>query len=159
MTVISSRHMARPRPRRQSNPDLRRRSQMPQPTIEAIEATLMSWLTPSTFKPLKACRGRNDEKLRSRLLTLPVMVAIVLSLVYRQIPSLRELLRVLQLEGLLWVKPLEVSLSALSKRLRRLPASLFTELFGTVREQIDGASVTSVLSEQLQQVNDQFTTI
>lgn len=159
MTVISSRLMARPRPRRQSNPDLRRRSQMPQPTIEAIEATLMSWLTPRTFKPLKDCRGRNDERLRSRLLTLPVMVAIVLSLVYRQIPSLRELLRVLQLEGLLWVAPLKVSLSALSKRLRRLPARLFTELFVAVKEQIDGASVTGVLSEQWQQVNDQFPTI
>lgn len=36
-------------------------------------------------------------------------MAVVLSLVYRRIPGLSEVLRVLEQEGLLWVEPLKVS--------------------------------------------------
>jgi hypothetical protein len=40
------------------------------------------------------------------------MMAIVVSLVYRQIPSLSEVTRVLEKEGLLWVESLKVSKQA-----------------------------------------------
>jgi len=41
--------------------------------------------------------------MRDRLLNLPVMLALILSLVYRQIAGLSEAVRVLKEEGLLWV--------------------------------------------------------
>jgi hypothetical protein len=37
-----------------------------------------------------------------RVLTLPVMVAFVLSLIWRHLGSVREAARVLRLEGFLW---------------------------------------------------------
>lgn len=63
--------------------------------------------------------------LRERTLTLPIMMAIVLSLVWRQFASVSEALRLLQTEGLLWAKPQPVSQQALSERLRTFPAELF----------------------------------
>ena len=59
------------------------------------------------------------------------MMAVVLSLVYRRISGLSEVVRVLESEGLLWVDPFKVSKQALSKRLACLPA----DLFGQVLEQ------------------------
>ena len=125
--------MARSRPWSDANPDLRRRIQIPSPSIEEIEKLLLNSLTPASFKPLKGQLGNHHQPLRDRLLTLPVMVAIVLSLVCRTIPSLRELCRVLAQEGLLWVKPLKISVEALSKRLEVLPASLFGDLLKQVQ--------------------------
>jgi len=67
--------------------------------------------------------------LRLRKLTLSVMVATVISLIWRQIGAGgSEAARLLQLEGLLWVSPLTVSQQAISERLRTFPASLFLQL-------------------------------
>lgn len=63
--------------------------------------------------------------LRERTLTLPIMVAVAISLVWRQFASVSEALRVLKTEGLLWAGPTQVSQQALSERLRTLPAELF----------------------------------
>lgn len=63
--------------------------------------------------------------LRERTLTLPIMVALALSLVWRQFASVSEALRVMKTEGLLWSAPLQVSQQALSERLRMFPAELF----------------------------------
>ncbi|MHC5819538.1 MAG: hypothetical protein ACYT04_27585, partial [Nostoc sp.] len=52
--------------------------------IEQIEKELFSLLLPTSFKPLRFCSVKDDQKLRERILTLPVMMAVVLSLVYRQ---------------------------------------------------------------------------
>ena len=68
-------------------------------------------------------RGSPASGLRDRRLGLPVMVAAVLALIWRQIPSVSELGRVLAREGLLWTPPLRVSQQALSLRLRCLPAT------------------------------------
>ena len=86
------------------------------PPVAEIEKKLRSVLTPALFAP---GRMPGHWKLRNRLLTLPAMTAIVVSLVGRQIPSLREVLRVLAAEGLLWQPVLKVSCQALSKRLAR----------------------------------------
>jgi hypothetical protein len=74
--------------------------------------------------------------LRERTLNLPVMVALVLSLVWRQFGSVSEGLRVLKTEGLLWAKPVQVSQQAISERLRTLPADLFERLFNEVLPQM-----------------------
>jgi hypothetical protein len=63
--------------------------------------------------------------LRERVLTLPVMVALVLSMIWRQIDEVTELVRLLRTEGLLWAEPKKVSQQALSERFRTFPARLF----------------------------------
>lgn len=116
---------------RNGNPDLRRAVTVPAPSNEELEARLRDWLSPGTFANLKTVSDKTRQ-LRERVLTLPVMVAIVLSLVYRQINGLSEALRVLEQEGLLWVEARLVSKQALSNRLRTLPANLFAQLFEQV---------------------------
>jgi len=63
--------------------------------------------------------------LRERTLTLPVMVALVLSMIWRQIGSVSTLVRMLHDEGFLWTSPVQVSEQALAMRLRVIPAALF----------------------------------
>jgi hypothetical protein len=64
--------------------------------------------------------------LRARTLTLSVMVAIVISIIWRQLGSSgSEIARLLHSEGLLWVPVLSVSQQAISERLHTLPATLF----------------------------------
>lgn len=114
-----------------TNPDLRHRTNFPAPSVEEIEKRLIAVLTPGAFAPLRMADQRS--KLRERILTLPVMTAIVVSLVWRNIPSLAETLRVLAKEGLLWVEAtIKVSRQALSKRLEILPAGIFAQLFNEV---------------------------
>jgi len=64
--------------------------------------------------------------LRARVLTLPVMMALVLSLLWQQTGSVNELVRLIHQECILWVPPLrDLSQQALATRLRMLPAALF----------------------------------
>lgn len=74
----------------------------------------------------------HQQGLRERTLTLPVMMAFVLSLIWRQIGGVSELARLVQTEALLWAAPLKVSQQALSLRLSTLPARLFGEVLKTV---------------------------
>src|SRR5579872_6940669 len=67
----------------------------------------------------------HDLGLRERTLTLPVMVALVLSMIWRQIGAVGTLVRLLHDEGFLWTSPTQVSQQALSHRLRVFPAVLF----------------------------------
>ena len=139
-SVASALHfMSRKQKARSGNPDLRRATQLPGPPIAEIEAKLWHWLSPESFKPSSLIPS--DKKRRERLLTLPVMMAVVLSLVYRRISSLSEVVRVLESEGLLWVDPFKVSKQALSKRLACLPADLFGQVFemtiAKIRSQAD----------------------
>ena len=127
--------MSQKRPPTSGTPHHRRQSQLPPPPLVQIQPQLLSLLNPGSFKPLRLAQG--EKKLRDRLLTLPVMMAVVVSLVYRQIPGLSEILRVLESEGLLWVEPLSVSKQAISKRLRTLPACLFAQVFEQVMQRMD----------------------
>lgn len=149
--------MGRSRPWSSANADLRRRSQVPIPAIAEIEQSLLRSLNPGSFKPLTGVKGTHGKALRERLLTLPVMVAVVLSLVYRQINGLSELLRVLSQEGLLWIQPCQVSVEAVSKRFRVLPVSLFSDLFESLMPRLQGAP--HVLSEVWQPVRERFSAI
>jgi hypothetical protein len=108
--------------------EFRRRIQIPLPPIPEIEARLHEVLSPALLAPRRL--SEQSLRLRNRILTLPVMAAIVLSLVWRQLTSLSEVLRLLAQEGLLWTEALEVSQQALSKRLVTLPATLFETVFG-----------------------------
>ncbi|WP_375478790.1 hypothetical protein [uncultured Nostoc sp.] len=157
--------MARKRPARIGNPDLRQQKHIPAPPIEEIEKQIFSLLSPLNFKPLKSYEhkpGQEPEqkkKWRDRILTLPVMMAIVVSLVYRQIPGLREVIRVLSQEGLLWVEPMLVSTQALSKRLRTLPIELFAQIFEQVMARISTQPKNQAVLENWQPVCAKFTAI
>jgi hypothetical protein len=93
---------------RYGNPDHRRQVTVRAPSNEELEARLRDLLSPGTFANLKTVTDYT-RKLRDRVLTLPVMAAIILSLVYRQVSGLSEVLRLLEQEGLMWVGALKVS--------------------------------------------------
>lgn len=155
------------RPARIGNPDLRQQKQIPTPPIKEIEKQLYSLLSPASFKPLKLCSGKDEQKkLRrrsppqaSRILTLPVMMAVVLSLVYRQIPGIREVGRILSQEGLLWLSPIQISAQALSKRLQTLPIELFTQIFEQVIQTIQSQQTVTAIAPNWQPVDERFTAI
>lgn len=148
--------MATPRKRKDSNPDLRRQTQLPNPAIEQIEAQIYALLEPSSFKPLRDSPGLDNKNLRDRKLTLPVMMAVVVSLVYRQIAGLSEAIRLLATEGLMWVEPILVSKQALSQRLKKIPAKLFAQVFEQVIEKIRATPQANRISQQWQQVHQTF---
>src|SRR5918995_4130642 len=109
---------ARPRP----HAEFRHRSQIPMPAVEEVEQRLVELLSPSLLAPRQMERRDPRQpqrviRMRQRLLTLPVIVAIVVSLVWRRVPSIAEVQKVLAREGLLGVAPLRVSPQAITKRL------------------------------------------
>lgn len=130
----------------------------PAPPCEAVEARLIALLTPGTFANLKTVeRPPRAGQLRDRILTLSVMAAIVVSLVYRQVRYLSEILRLLEQEGLLWLEAQHVSRQALSKRLVELPAALFLDVFQQVAQRIRAQPLPlAVLPVQWQTVQAQF---
>lgn len=129
--------MAKRSKRGRGNPDFRHRVPGPLPAVAEIEAELTALLTPALFAPRQLERRdpRNPDRrirLRARILTLPVMVALVVSLVWRRLGAIAEVQRVLVQEGLLWVSPLQVSEQAIAKRLATLPASALAAVFADV---------------------------
>ncbi len=70
--------------------------------------------------------------LRARSLSLPVMVGLVLSLIWRQMGSVCELARVVQREVVLWVPKTKVTQQAINARLRAMPAELFENVLEEV---------------------------
>ncbi|MEH2198005.1 hypothetical protein [Nostoc sp.] len=71
--------MSKPQ-KKQGNPDFRHRVTCPAPTSQEIESRLLELVTPGTFANLKGVKDK-ERSLRDRVLTLPMMTAIVLSLV------------------------------------------------------------------------------
>lgn len=151
--------MSNKRPRKSGNPDLRRQQQTPRLEVPYFEEELIKYLEPALFTPLKYIQGNHEKVMRDRLLNLPVMVALILSLVYRQIGGLSEGVRVLKEEGLLWVKPLEVSKQALSKRLMNLPAEIFAILLKTVLEKVAEKSVELQQHSSLTEIRKRFSAV
>jgi hypothetical protein len=74
---------------------------------------------------LSQCDLFHSMGLRERTLTLPVMVALLLSAIWRQITGTSELARLIHNEAVLWEQPRKVSQSALSQRLNTLSSPLF----------------------------------
>ena len=64
-----------------------------------------------------------------RILTLPLMIALVMTILWRQVPSVRELTRMLAREDLLWCRAVNVSQQALSERFLVFPAELFERVY------------------------------
>lgn len=99
------------------------------PPDEQIEARLTEIIHPATLNQVAYF---HELGLRERILNLPVMMAFVLSLIWRHLGSVTEAVRVLKHEGLLWVDALKVSQQALEQRLGSLPAILFERVLGDI---------------------------
>jgi hypothetical protein len=101
----------------------RSKRQVVAPPDEKIERRLWQLLKPAIEAQAVCAKALG---LRSRLLPLSVMVAIVISILWRQLGSGgSEVARLLRSEGLLWVPVLVVSQQAISLRLRVFPPQLF----------------------------------
>jgi hypothetical protein len=112
----------RNRGRRHVNPDHARRTHVPAPSDAEIEARLEALVKPAVYAELDYYRLLGH---RNRLLGLPVMVALVLALIWRRIPGVCTLQRMLARERILWTEPTSVSQPALSERFLTFPAVLF----------------------------------
>jgi hypothetical protein len=131
--------MRKPHQQRRSLPHTRaiQRDRSKRPTVApaapAVEARLHDLIHPATYAQVAAFHAAG---LRERILTLPVMVAFVLSLIWRHIGSVSEAVRVLGQEGFLWVQPTAVFQSAMTQRLGSLPAALFANVVRDVLPQL-----------------------
>jgi Transposase DDE domain len=137
--------MAYKQTRHRSHAEFRHRSQIPLPAVEDVEQRLMDVLRPSLLAPRQLERRDPRQpqrriRMRQRLLTWPVIVAIMVSLVWRRVPSIAEVQKVLTREGLLGVSPLQVSPQAITTRLDVLPAAVMGQLFAEVCTRVQAQS-------------------
>lgn len=108
------------------NPDHVRKHQYPGLDNEVIAADLEALLTPALYAQQTYIRQLG---LRNRILNLSLMLAAVLTMLWRGVPSVQELTRMLAREDLLWCRAVKVSQQAISQRFLSFPAQLFERLF------------------------------
>lgn len=108
------------------NRDHAKRKQRPMVEDRVIAEHLTALLTPTIKSQSRFFR---ELGLRDRILTLPLMVAAVLTLLWRDVPGVTELTRLLETEGFLWCGKIKVSQQALSQRFLSFPAILFERIF------------------------------
>ena len=106
---------------------------MPGPDNAIIEAQLEELVSPAVADQMAYYRQLG---LRSRILNLPLMVAAVLTMLWRQVPSVHELTRMLAREDLLWCRAVKVSQQALSQRFLVFPAELFERVLKELLPQL-----------------------
>ena len=111
------------------NPDHIRRRNVPAPDNQAMSEHLQKLLSPMVYNQQAYYRSLG---LRDRILTLPLMVAAVVTLVWHQVPSVTELTRMLNRKDLLWAKAVRVRQQSLSERFLSFPAVLFERVFETL---------------------------
>jgi hypothetical protein len=99
------------------------------PPDEQVSQRLTDLVHPATLSQVAYF---HELGLRERVFTLPLMVAIVLSMIWRQIGEVTQVVRLMQKESLLWAQPQRITQQALSERLRTLPAELFLKVLEAV---------------------------
>lgn len=109
-----------------SNRDHAKKQRRPMVEDEEIAAQLEALLTPVIKRQEKNYR---ELGLRDRILNLPLMVAAVLTLLWRDVAGVTELTKMLTREGFLWCSPKMVSQQAVSQRFLTFPAELFEKVF------------------------------
>lgn len=119
------------RPKKSSNPDHRRSTHVPAPHDAEIERRLESFVKPAIYAEAQYYRQLG---MRNRILTLPVMMALILGMIWRRIPGVCELQRTMARERILWVQPQRVSQSSLSDRFLEFPAELIERVLYRVLE-------------------------
>jgi hypothetical protein len=128
------------------------------PPDPQVEARLTDLIHPLT---LRQVAQYHDLGLRERVLSLPVMVALVLSMIWRQVGSVTTLTHLLHHEGLLWTAPVRVSQQALALRLRVFPADLFRQVLDDLLPQMQGRwqARQRPLPPELAWARDRFTAV
>ncbi len=106
--------------------DHAKKKNRPQVENEAIANYLEDLLIPAMAAQKTFYRQLN---LRDRILTLPLMMAAILSLLWRDVAGVTELTRLLNREGFLWCQPQNISQQALSQRFLTFPSILFENFF------------------------------
>ncbi|GAC1524644.1 MAG: hypothetical protein NVS2B16_33210 [Chloroflexota bacterium] len=128
---------------------LRRDHARPRNQPAAIDPIIADHLTqlvqPATYAVMEQYRRLG---LRERVLTLPVMVSLVLTLIWRQVPAVSDLVRLAARQRLLWTPPFTVSQQAFSLRLRCMPASLLA----SVAQQVFGQLATRAAARRRPQI-------
>ena len=109
-----------------TNRDHAKKITRPMVEDEAIASQLSALLTPAITSQENYYRQLG---LRGRILNLPLMVAAVLTLLWRSVAGVTELTRMLAREGFLWCRPTTVTQQAMSQRFLSFPASLFEGVF------------------------------
>ena len=156
--------MAHKHTRSRPHAEFRHRSQIPMPAVEEVEQRLLDVLSPSLLAPRQLERRdpRQPQRLirmRQRLLTLPVIVAIMVSLVWRRVPVDAEVQKVLAREGLLGMAPLQVSPQAITKRLDVLPAAVMGQLFAEVCARLQAQAPPALPHPRWAPVRERFSLI
>ena len=118
---------------RKSNRDHAQRKQRPMVEDQVIAEYLTNLLTPTIKSQSKFFRQLG---LRERIITLPLMVAAVLTLLWRNVPGVTELTRLLETEGFLWCEPTQVTQQAMSQRFLTFPYVLFERIFKEILPQL-----------------------
>jgi Transposase DDE domain len=111
---------------RKTNRDHAKKKQRPTVEDQVIAEQLSRLLTPAITNQENYYRKLG---LRERILNLPLMMAAVLTLLWRDVAGVRELTRMLARDGFLWCNPTQVSQQALSQRFLTFPSSLFEKVF------------------------------
>ena len=115
------------------NRDHAKKTQRPMVEDRVIAEHLTALLAPIITSQSRFFR---ELGLRDRILTLPLMVAAVLTLLWRDVPGVTELGRLLETEGFLWCHPTKVTQQALSQRFLTFPAILFQRIFHEILPQL-----------------------
>ena len=108
------------------NPDHVQQHNSPTLNNKAIALQLEALLTPAIAAQKKYYKQLG---LRDRIINLSLMVAAVLTLLWRQVPSVHELTRLLAREDLLWCRATQIAQKSLSERFLVFPAELFERVF------------------------------
>ena len=108
------------------NPDNIRSRHVPALDNGAIEQHLKQLLCPLIYNQQAYYRRLG---LRDRILTLPLMVAAIVTLLWRQVSSVQALTRMLEREDLLRAKAVKVRQQSLSERFLTFPSALFERIF------------------------------
>ena len=104
------------------NSDHIRHRTVPAPDNQALNNHIIQLLSPMVYSQSAYYQTLG---MRDRILNLPLMVAAVLTLLWRQVPSVNELTRMLHREDLLWAKAAQVSRQALTQRFLTFPHQIF----------------------------------
>ncbi|NQE38040.1 hypothetical protein E5S67_05822 [Microcoleus sp. IPMA8] len=109
-----------------TNRDHAKKTHRPMVEEEVIASQLSALLTPAITSQENYYRQLG---LRGRILNLPLIVAAVLTLLWRDVAGVTELTRMLAREGFLWCRPTTVTQQAMSQKFLSFPACLFEGVF------------------------------
>jgi hypothetical protein len=127
----------------------------PQPSTPELNARLTALIHPVLFAAGDEYRQRG---FRARVLTLPVMVGLVLTMIWRQVASVRALAQLMEREQLFLAPVRDFTHQALNQRLRVLPADLFQQVLLDLVPQVQARAVARQrpLPEVIVQVQPHF---